>query len=142
MALAIAVRSLPSRCVLAGLQARVWLASCLAVDEPRLLEFAGLPARLDDADDAGAWPSLWLFAVPKKRSTRSRKRMKTWMDGPKPVTHIQECQDCGKPKLRHKLSKCCVETAVRKTHEAKAQTQNMVIFEKARAAARRDNPPR
>mmetsp|Transcript_11047 Transcript_11047/g.36533 ORF Transcript_11047/g.36533 Transcript_11047/m.36533 type:complete len:114 (+) Transcript_11047:88-429(+) len=78
--------------------------------------------------------ALWFFAAPKKRSTRSRKRMKTWMLGPKPIVHLHHCGDCGKPKLHHKLAPCCVEVAERRTRELKEKRS----WDQAAAKAKTD----
>mmetsp|Transcript_5572 Transcript_5572/g.23152 ORF Transcript_5572/g.23152 Transcript_5572/m.23152 type:complete len:159 (+) Transcript_5572:42-518(+) len=81
----------------------------------------GLPVRddldLDDARDDDD-PAVW-FAVPKKRRSKSRKRMRTWMLGPKPIVHTYKCPDCGKAKKYHHIWKCCIEVMEEHTRQEK-----------------------
>eukprot|EP00298_Acanthocystis_sp_HF-20_P018921 c22077_g1_i1.p1 GENE.c22077_g1_i1~~c22077_g1_i1.p1 ORF type:complete len:132 (+),score=33.94 c22077_g1_i1:1-396(+) len=42
-----------------------------------------------------------LFAVPKKKVSHSRKRMKLMPKMPKTIDHFHTCASCGKLKLRH-----------------------------------------
>ncbi|CAM9511842.1 unnamed protein product [Choristocarpus tenellus] len=46
--------------------------------------------------------ALW-FAVPKKRTTSGRKRMRTADRTPKRITNYYICDKCGMPKLMHKF---------------------------------------
>jgi len=110
-----------SRCVVAGIEARLYLPALAEslLGLWRRPALAGFEHVMDDDDStAEEVDHLW-FAAPKKRVSHSRKRMKIWMIGPKPISHLQDCQDCGKPKLRHKLAKCCTEAAIRRTAEMK-----------------------
>lgn len=48
---------------------------------------------------------LWL-AVPKSKTTRSRKRMRAANKHLKNIQHIDKCNVCGKAKLRHHVVSC------------------------------------
>mmetsp|Transcript_22391 Transcript_22391/g.70139 ORF Transcript_22391/g.70139 Transcript_22391/m.70139 type:complete len:126 (-) Transcript_22391:55-432(-) len=88
---------------------------------PRLRE-SFLPLLLEEGEEEAPVATdgaLWL-AAPKKRVSRSRKRIRTSTMKLRPIVHLRECPACGKPKLPHKLSKCCVAAAIEKTREIKA----------------------
>ena len=112
-------QALGTRLVVAGLRTRLALTSSFNLGD---LQLVG--RLLPHFDDDELPDHLWL--VPKKRTTRSRKRMKTWMLGPKPLLNIYTCPDCGNPKLHHKLSKCCVDVAIRKSSEYKEKLHTAV----------------
>ena len=50
---------------------------------------------------------LWL-AVPKSKTTRSRKRMRAANKHLKNINHINKCHVCGTPKLRHHVCLKCM----------------------------------
>mmetsp|Transcript_21181 Transcript_21181/g.27428 ORF Transcript_21181/g.27428 Transcript_21181/m.27428 type:complete len:128 (+) Transcript_21181:43-426(+) len=74
---------------------------------------------LVDGEEISLHSSLWHFAVPKKRVSKSRKRIKNAHIGPKKITHIAECPDCGEFRKFHHLWECCVQKAMEKTAQAK-----------------------
>ena len=82
------------------------------VAPPAQLAWAG-NGRLED-EDSGASPDaddeghLW-FAAPKKRTSHARKRIRIKDNlkyKMKPITNWKACEDCGKPRLLHKLWQC------------------------------------
>jgi large subunit ribosomal protein L32 len=62
--------------------------------------------------------SAFLLAVPKKRTSHSKKRMRHAHKYLKNITHIERCK-CGKevPKLSHVLCSICVKDIMQKTAE-------------------------
>ena len=82
---------------------------------------AGLapPTTAAEEDGAAAADAAVWFAVPKSRISKSKKRIKNANAGPKPVTY-KLCTGCGKPVLRHRMWKCCVEKATREVAAQKA----------------------
>ena len=50
---------------------------------------------------------LW-HAVPKSKTTRSKKRMRAANKGLKNMQHITKCNNCGAPKLMHQLCTNCM----------------------------------
>ena len=104
----------------------------------------GLPASASDASFSGGLglehaaerigellAPLWL-AVPKSKTTRSRKRMRAANKHLKNIQHIVECHNCGAPKLRHHVCTNCLvadwnnttvsDTAVDCRHRVHAHT--------------------
>ena len=59
---------------------------------------------------------LWM-AVPKKRTSHSKKRMRMTHKWLKPVRHYTFCRNCGSPKLLHILCGQCFKETMRKTAE-------------------------
>ena len=58
-----------------------------------------------------------LMAVPKRKTTRSKTRIKNYRKRIVPdVKHIQICELCGETKLRHILCKCVVDDDNWKEH--------------------------
>ncbi|KIM22013.1 hypothetical protein M408DRAFT_333132 [Serendipita vermifera MAFF 305830] len=49
----------------------------------------------------------WLLAVPKKKVSHSRKRMRSANKGLKDKQNIHSCKACGRPKLMHNLCHHC-----------------------------------
>ncbi|PVF94559.1 hypothetical protein CPB86DRAFT_679853, partial [Serendipita vermifera] len=49
----------------------------------------------------------WLLAVPKKKTSHSRKGMRSANKGLKDKNNIHACKACGRPKLMHNLCHHC-----------------------------------
>ena len=47
------------------------------------------------------------MAVPKKRTSKSRKRMRRSHDHLKYTASVTECENCGELKLRHHICSAC-----------------------------------
>ena len=68
--------------------------------------------------DGGSWRLEWdgiLMAAPKKRTTRSKKRLRMTHKWPKNKRDIDVCFYCGRPKLMHFLCKHCLEETLKET---------------------------
>ena len=87
--------------------------------QPELVELA-----LPSLSDAGITdePFLWA-AVPKKRVSHSKKRMRMTSKWLKPVNHYTFCRTCGNPKLLHVLCGYCFKETMRKTAEYRHEKQ-------------------
>ncbi|KAK9763086.1 hypothetical protein K7432_010565 [Basidiobolus ranarum] len=48
-----------------------------------------------------------LWAVPKKKTSHSKKRMRASNKALKNITNIMRCHSCGRPKLMHHICKYC-----------------------------------
>ncbi|ORY08321.1 hypothetical protein K493DRAFT_309905 [Basidiobolus meristosporus CBS 931.73] len=48
-----------------------------------------------------------LWAVPKKKTSHSKKRMRASNKALKNMTNIMRCHSCGRPKLMHHICKYC-----------------------------------
>ena len=78
----------------------------------------GLSPASQDGD--GTFSLEWdgiLMAAPKKRTTRSKKRLRMTHKWPKNKRGIDVCFYCGRPKLMHFLCKYCVEETLKETEE-------------------------
>jgi large subunit ribosomal protein L32 len=47
------------------------------------------------------------MAVPKKRTSKSRKNMRRAHDGIKFTEAVEICDNCGEPRLRHRVCESC-----------------------------------
>ena len=92
--------------------------------QPELMELA-LPSSA--RAESMAEPFLWA-AVPKKRVSHSKKRMRMTSKWLKPVNHYCFCRTCGNPKLLHVLCGYCFKETMRKTAEYRREKQEK--FEK------------
>lgn len=101
---------------------------------PSTAAAAGIPA-LDVGDSNGVVQDrvLWM-AVPKKRTSHSKKRMRMTHKWLKPVHHYTYCQNCGSPKLLHMLCGLCFRQTMSKTAEYRRskEKQKMLQREKKR----------
>lgn len=61
--------------------------------------------------------SLLWFAVPKRRTSHSKKRLRMTHKWLKPVHHYTFCNHCGNPKLLHVLCGNCFKETLKKTAE-------------------------
>ncbi|KAJ1445101.1 hypothetical protein M885DRAFT_626511 [Pelagophyceae sp. CCMP2097] len=96
-----------------------------------------LPPAPDDAEETedatgGLFDSLWNFAVPKTRTSHSRKRIRNMPKVLKVNTSWNYCKCCGKPTMPHRMWKSCVRAA-----EESVRAQKLVL---AAAAAAKDDP--
>ena len=57
----------------------------------------------------------FLMAAPKKRTTRSKKRLRMTHKWPKNKRGIDVCFYCGRPKLMHFLCKYCLQETLKET---------------------------
>ncbi|BGP12735.1 hypothetical protein JCM10213_008874 [Rhodosporidiobolus nylandii] len=64
----------------------------------------------------------WVFAVPKRKTTHSAKRMRSANKGLKEKQNLVSCPSCGAPKLSHHLCHSC-HTAFRKEIHQEAKLQ-------------------
>ncbi|OSD03470.1 hypothetical protein PYCCODRAFT_1434372 [Trametes coccinea BRFM310] len=98
-------------------QSRSWLATMSAPLARMSFPAAFVPALLS-APKPFSWaipslPSLlellppWLLAVPKKKTSHSRKAMRSANKGLKDKENLVHCQSCGSPKLAHNLCPRC-----------------------------------
>ena len=62
-----------------------------------------------------------LWAVPKKRTSRSKKRMRMAHKYLKPKHHFYACPVCGNIKLQHVLCEHCFREIMKKTAEVRKQ---------------------
>lgn len=60
-------------------------------------------------------PILW--AVPKKKTSHSKKRLRMTSKWLKPIHHYTFCSKCGNPKLLHILCGTCFKETMKKTAE-------------------------
>ena len=74
----------------------------------------GLAPAINQTDDALEWDGI-LMAAPKKRTTRSKKRLRMTHKWPKNKRGIDVCFYCGRPKLMHFLCKHCLEETLKET---------------------------
>jgi large subunit ribosomal protein L32 len=63
------------------------------------------------------WDSILLWAVPKRRTSHSKKRMRMAHKYLKPKHHYQTCPKCGHLKLQHTLCGHCFRETMRLTAE-------------------------
>ncbi|KAI8909325.1 hypothetical protein DFJ77DRAFT_472142 [Powellomyces hirtus] len=55
------------------------------------------------------WLSGLLWAVPKKKTTHRKKRLRMATKWLKPMRNISTCPFCGQPTLRHHLCRSCTK---------------------------------
>ena len=67
------------------------------------------------------WDALLLWAVPKKRTSHSKKRMRMTHKYLRPKRHYQTCPKCGQFKLQHMLCGHCFRETMKLTAEARRQ---------------------
>ena len=70
--------------------------------------------------DALSWDGL-VFAVPKRRTTRSVKRMRMANKYLKPMENITTCAQCGSRRLQHHLCLKCVAKATRRVRKERRE---------------------
>eukprot|EP00037_Helgoeca_nana_P030726 m.382506 g.382506 ORF g.382506 m.382506 type:complete len:160 (+) comp28257_c0_seq29:484-963(+) len=70
------------------------------------------------AGDVCEWDGL-VFAVPKRRTSRSVKRMRMSGKWLKPMENIVDCNRCGSSRLAHNLCLKCVNRAQRRARTAR-----------------------
>ena len=79
---------------------------------PRSREQAPAPAA---SEELSLWGGILLWAVPKRRTSHSKKRMRMAHKYLKPKTHYQTCPKCGNLKLQHMLCAHCFRETMRLT---------------------------
>lgn len=72
------------------------------------------------------WDGI-LMAAPKKRTTRSKKRLRMTHKWPKNKRGIDVCFYCGRAKLMHFLCKHCLEETLKETNEIRKRMINFKI---------------
>ena len=89
---------------------------------PAALPDVDLEGLLDDVDihsaAAGESGFLWM-AVPKKKTSYTRKRMRNKGKILKPISHFGACPKCGNLKLRHILCAHCLKETLSLTAEVR-----------------------
>ncbi len=65
------------------------------------------PTKDDSCEHPNIDDSIWLFAVPKRRVTRAKKRIRKTHKYIKKKTNITTCPKCGNAKLMHHLCPFC-----------------------------------
>ncbi|KAI8995593.1 hypothetical protein BD414DRAFT_384740, partial [Trametes punicea] len=106
--MAAALALYPTRSWLAALRAPVahiafaasFVPSFLAAPRPFSWAIPSLPSLLE------LMPP-WLLAVPKKKTSHSRKAMRSANKGLKDKQNLVHCESCGSPKLAHNLCPKC-----------------------------------
>ncbi|KAJ7181701.1 ribosomal L32p protein family-domain-containing protein [Mycena crocata] len=97
---------------------------------PPSFAFAAVPAFLA-ASRVFAFPSLqsllelfppFVLAVPKKKTSHSRKSMREANKGLKDKQNIVNCPGCGAPKLAHHLCSQCFSFLTRMWKQTKGET--------------------
>ncbi|PIL32002.1 hypothetical protein GSI_06706 [Ganoderma sinense ZZ0214-1] len=99
-------------------QSRTWMSAAARAPLMRMsLAAAFVPAFLASPKPfTWAIPSLpsllelfppWLLAVPKKKTSHSRKAMRSANKGLKDKQNLVHCQACGSPKLAHHMCPNC-----------------------------------
>jgi large subunit ribosomal protein L32 len=68
-----------------------------------------------EAGDAVHWDGLVLAAVPKRRNSHQRRRLRMQNKWLKPLKNIAQCADCGSPKLMHHLCPQCAKLTEKTT---------------------------
>ena len=72
--------------------------------------------------DCRDWDSF-LWAVPKKRTSHSKKRMRMTHKYLKPIHHYTTCPKCQNLKLLHVLCGHCLKETLRKTAAMRQEEQ-------------------
>ena len=72
--------------------------------------------------DCGEWDGC-LWAVPKKRTSHSKKRMRMTHKYPKPIQNYTTCPKCQNLKLLHVLCGHCLKEALKKTAAMRREEQ-------------------
>ena len=67
------------------------------------------------------WDSILLWAVPKKRTSHSKKRMRMTHKYLKPKNNYKTCPQCGNLKLPHMLCGHCFRETMKQTAEFRTQ---------------------
>ncbi|TFK89789.1 hypothetical protein K466DRAFT_444853, partial [Polyporus arcularius HHB13444] len=80
--------------------AAAFVPAFLATPKPFTWAIPSLPSLLE------LFPS-WLLAVPKKKTSHSRKAMRSANKGLKDKQNLVHCPACGSPKLAHNLCPTC-----------------------------------
>ena len=75
------------------------------------------------------WDGILLWAVPKRRTSHSKKRMRMAHKYLKPKHHYQTCQQCGNLKLQHMLCSHCFREVMKRTAEFRKQQGEKAIEE-------------
>ena len=80
------------------------------------LELSHAPLNDYEMDsDTSLWDSAVLWAVPKKRTSHSKKRMRMAHKYLKPIHHYRVCSECNNLKLMHVLCGHCLKQTLAKT---------------------------
>ena len=69
---------------------------------------------------------LWM-AVPKKRTSHSKKRMRMAQKWLKPIRHYNFCPACGNPKLFHHLCGHCFKETMKKTAKMRREMEEQQL---------------
>ncbi|GAA5840459.1 hypothetical protein JCM5353_001117 [Sporobolomyces roseus] len=87
---------------------------------------ASLASLIPDSLSAGLRDLLppWVFAVPKRRTTHSAKRMRSANKHLKEKQNLVACSSCGAPKLSHHLCHSC-HVAFRREYHREAKEQGL-----------------
>ncbi|TBU65032.1 ribosomal L32p protein family-domain-containing protein [Dichomitus squalens] len=99
-------------------QSRTWLSAAARLPLSRISLTAALVPAFLASPKPFTWaipslPSLlelfppWLLAVPKKKTSHSRKAMRSANKGLKDKQNLVHCQACGSPKLAHNICPKC-----------------------------------
>ena len=75
-----------------------------------------------EAQDCNAWDGF-LWAVPKRRTSHSKKRMRMTHKYLKPIRHYTICPKCKNVKLLHVLCRHCLTETLTKTAEFRKMKQ-------------------
>lgn len=75
-----------------------------------------------ESQDCGTWDG-YLWAVPKKRTSHSKKRMRMAHKYLKPIHHYTICPNCQNVKLLHVLCGHCLAATLKKTAEFRRMKQ-------------------
>ena len=73
------------------------------------------------------WDNILLWAVPKKRTSHSKKRMRMTHKYLKPKTNYKTCPQCGNLKLPHMLCGHCFKETMKYTAEFRRQKLEEVL---------------
>lgn len=73
------------------------------------------------AAERSVWDGILLWAVPKKRTSHSKKRMRMAHKYLKPKRHYLPCPKCGGLKLMHTLCGHCFRETMKLTAETRKQ---------------------
>lgn len=81
------------------------------------------------------WDSILLWAVPKKRTSHSKKRMRMAHKYLKPKCHYQTCTTCGNLKLQHMLCGHCFKVTMKETAKFRRKQMELVSDKKEQPSA-------
>lgn len=75
-----------------------------------------------EASEPSQWNGL-VFAVPKRRTSHSVKRMRMANKWLKPMKNITTCSQCGASRLAHNVCTKCVQKAMRRARRNRRESQ-------------------